>query len=58
MWNNKYINVYVINVFTVTFDQFDASLLCKSINFFLKKKRKIKIDINSKLNVSKAPNPE
>ncbi len=26
---------YIINVFTVTFDQFNASLINKSINFFL-----------------------
>ncbi len=30
----------IINVFTVTFDQFNASLLNKSINFLKKKKKK------------------
>ncbi len=34
--------MYVINVFTVTFDQFDASLLYKIINFFLSKKNLFK----------------
>ncbi len=29
----------IINVFTVTFDQFNASLMIKSINFFQQKKR-------------------
>jgi len=28
------IMMYIINVFNVTFDQFNASLLDKSINFF------------------------
>ncbi len=29
--------IFIINVFTVTFDKFNASLLNKSINFFQKK---------------------
>ncbi len=32
----KYILCNIINVFTVTFNQFNASLLNKSINFFKK----------------------
>jgi len=29
----------IINIFTITFDQLNASLLYKSINFFLRKKK-------------------
>ncbi len=32
------VEMYSMNVFTVTFDQFNASLLNKSINFFPKEK--------------------
>ncbi len=33
-------NCMIINVFFVTYDQFNASLLIESINFFTKKKKK------------------
>ncbi len=36
VWNRIF--YYIINVFTVTFDQFSASLLNKSINFLKRKK--------------------
>ncbi len=39
VWNIIfYYIIYIINVFTVTFDQFSASLLNKSINFLKRKK--------------------
>ncbi len=40
IWNT---NLYIINVFTVTFDQFNASLMNKSINVFKKIKKNKKI---------------
>ncbi len=36
IWNDIFCNI--INVFTVTFEQFNASLLNNSINFLFKKK--------------------
>ncbi len=36
----------IINVFFVTYDQFNASLLIESINFFTKKKKKSLLTLN------------
>ncbi len=36
----------IVNVFTVTFIQFNASLLNKSINVFQKKKKEVKLTPN------------